>query len=82
MKLTTLNIKTLKTPGTFWDSQLPGFGLRVYESGRRAYVCRYRANRRERLVTIGTPAELSVDEARAAAAKLKAEARAGRDHTI
>lgn len=80
MKLTQIGLKTLKTPGVFWDSQLPGFGLRVYESGARAFICRYRANRRERLVTIGAPAELSVDEARAAAAKLKAEARAGRDH--
>jgi hypothetical protein len=33
----------------YWDKALPGFGLRVYASGRRGYVCSYRIHRRKRL---------------------------------
>ena len=32
----------------YWDANLEGFGVRVYPTGGRTYVCTYRVNRRKR----------------------------------
>lgn len=47
-----------------WDEALPGFGVRLYPSGRRSYVIQYKVKRRTRRLTLGFHGELSADAAR------------------
>ncbi len=48
-----------------WDSALPGFGLRVYPSGRRKYVVQYRTKEnRQRRLAIGPHGVLTAEKAR------------------
>lgn len=47
-----------------WDDTLPGFGLRVFTSGRRSYVVQCRAFGRSRRCTIGSHGLWTVDQAR------------------
>src|SRR5687767_1001989 len=48
----------------YWDETLETFGIRVYPSGRRTYVCAYRVNRRKRLAKLGRADALTLDQAR------------------
>jgi integrase len=55
-----------KLPGYLWDGPLPGFGVRVYASGKRSFVYRYRLPQQRRVFepVIGACGELTVVEAR------------------
>ena len=48
----------------YWDEALASFGLRVYPSGRRAYVCAYRIQGRKCLTVLGRAEVLTLEEAR------------------
>ena len=48
----------------YWDAELPSFGLRVYASGRRTFVCAYREDGRKRLVRVGRADVFTLIEAR------------------
>ena len=54
----------------FWDRELPGFGVRVYRSGRKVYVVQSRSRGGPRRVTLGTHGELTTTQARLRAAQV------------
>lgn len=51
---------------TVWDSEVPGFGVRVRTSGHKSYVVYYRFRHRKKLhkYTIGRTGEFSLEQAR------------------
>lgn len=52
-----------------WDSTLPGFGIRIYPTGRKAFVISYRALGRKRLMTLDTYGVITQNQARKRAAR-------------
>jgi integrase len=62
-----------------FDSELPGFGLRVLPSGRRSYLVQYRVGSRTRRVSMGLHGAITPHEARKLALQLLAAVRAGGD---
>jgi integrase len=71
----------------FWDSRVPGFGVRVFPPSapgvpaRRTYVYRYRTRdgRKQRTKALGAHGPLTVEKARNMAADLYEAVRKGRD---
>ncbi len=63
-----------------WDTQLPGFGLRVYPSGRRKYVVQYRTKgNRQRRAVLGSHGTLTAEQARSMARGMLAQVSGGGD---
>ncbi len=63
----------------FWDRDLPGFGVRVYPSGRKVYVVQSRGPHGPRRVTLGPHGELAADRARRRAADVIDRIKRGED---
>jgi integrase len=87
MKLTARNIATLNLPSgksdvIYWDDTVPGFGLRIRETGARGWVFRYRFGNRQRSIKLGSASSVPLATARANASKLEAEVRLGGDPAI
>ena len=47
-----------------WDGDIPGFGVRVMPSGRKAYLVQYRVGTRSRKLTLGSHGVLTPEQAR------------------
>lgn len=62
---------------TLWCQSLPGFGLRLYASGRSSYIVQTRMGGRLRVVTIGRAALLSEHQARDLARHILLRAQTG-----
>lgn len=87
IKLTARALDNLPSPSRgrieYFDDALPGFAVRVFPSGRRVFTLLYRlkggrARKKER-IDLGTYPPLSLAQARALAARLKAEIQLGND---
>ena len=66
----------------YWDSELLGFGVRVYPTGRKVYVVQTRADGKDgKRVTVGRHGVITAEEARRRAAHIIARIKAGEDPT-
>ena len=64
----------------FWDSELSGFGVRVYPSGTKVYVVQTRAGgKAAKRVTVGRHGVVTAEEARRRAALILARIKAGEE---
>ena len=61
----------------FWDSELPGFGVRAYATGHRVYFVQYRERGRTRRRTIAAVDEIEARTARRRARKILSEVSIG-----
>jgi integrase len=62
-----------------WDTEMTGLGLRLYPSGRKAFVLSYRASGRKRLMTLGNFGVLTLEQARTRAKKHLVAVEDGKD---
>jgi len=60
-----------------WDEDPPGFGLRVFPSGKRSFVLAYRVNNRKRLLSLGAYGALTLADARKLARRELAKVETG-----
>ena len=83
MNLTKQNIDAFKYEGGWdvrWDDKVPGLGVRIYPSGKKAFVLSFRAKGRKRLMVLGRwGADLTLSQAREGAQKHRVGLRDGVD---
>jgi hypothetical protein len=84
MKLTIKNAAGLKLPAgktdhIEFDSEIPGFGLRIRKSGNRSWIFQYRIAGMTRRHVIGKATAIPADEAREIAWKLHGKVKEGGD---
>jgi integrase len=84
MRLTQTSVQRLSIPrgkseAIFFDDELPGFGLRLREGGSRNWIVQYKVGPKQRRMTLGSTAMLTVAKARDAAATALAKVRLGND---
>ena len=75
----TVEALSVETDTMFWDSELSGFGVRVYPSGSKVYIAQTRAKGKSKRVTIGRHGVLTAEQARQRAALIIARVKAGED---
>ena len=78
-KRTVDRLSVEKKDATFWDRELPGFGVRVYPSGSRVYIAQGRGPAGIRRVTLGRHGAITPEQARKKAGTTIARIRQGED---
>ena len=81
-KLTKRAVDALAVDGrdaVFWDRDLPGFGVRVYRTGRKVYIVQTRGPAGPKRATLGRHGGISADEARRLAAVVIDRIKRGED---
>lgn len=66
----------------YWDSELQGFGVRVYPSGSKVYLVQTRADGKSRRLTVGLHGLISAELARRKAAQVIANIKAGNEPVL
>ena len=83
MKLTKRAIDSFRYNGGWdvrWDDAVPGFGIRIYPTGKKAFVLSYRHQGRKRLMVLGRyGADFTLDQARKKASASRVQVREGAD---
>lgn len=83
MNLTSRAITSFEYQGGWdvrWDDAIPGLGVRIFPSGKKSYLLRYRAKGRRRYMTLGrVGADITLAQARDRARKHRVEVRDGGD---
>ena len=76
----TVDALKVEKDTVFWDSELPGFGVRVHPSGRKVYIAQTRAGgKAAKRVKVGRHGVITAEEARRRAALIVARIKAGED---
>ena len=76
----TVDALTVEKDTVFWDSELTGFGVRVYPTGGKTYVVQTRADGKPaRRIAIGRHGIVSAEEARRRAALIVSRIKAGEE---
>jgi Arm DNA-binding domain len=79
-KRTVESVPIGSNPVIVWDTEVPGFGLKVTPSGRRVYFIYYRTSAgTQRRPTIGRHGKVTPDEARQVARQWLAQSVTGVD---
>ncbi len=82
-KLTKRRVDTAKPGETVWDGEIKGLGLRVWASGARSYILKYRRGGVQRWLTIGQHGDgWTPEKARREADRLKVKIREGIDPAL
>lgn len=62
-----------------WDTEIPGYGLRITHAGVKSYILQYRLHGRQRKYTIGRHGDLTANQYRQIALDLRSQIAKGHD---
>jgi integrase len=83
MKFTEATVKSFRPPAKAdhyeWDDSMPGFGFRCQSGGRKSYLIKYRVGEKQRKLSLGATAKVSLEAARTNARALFAKVAMGVD---
>lgn len=65
-----------------WDTEMKGFGIRIYPSGQKSFVLSYRQDGRKRLYTVGQYGKITLEQAKELARKRFGEVADGKDPVL